>query len=684
MKKAISLVLALVMLALSLPASAAAGDAEKMQSALLSVKEKISVPEELSEFSGNVSERGGKTYYYFDWSTTDYEKSISASADSNGRITSYYDSTFNISDKRISGISKAELISYAEAFLEKTVPEAFISENDRLFYNEDGYYASGNLRYSLEFERRRYGVPVKNNYANLTLCISEDKIYVRNMNISFDYEAEFEEPVAELEDYAEKYTELFPAELVYRDEYNSLAKGNEPKNVPRLIYRIKDNKVGYMDIATGEELTESAADGLLMNAYKSESSAEDSGASGGSSLSAQEIAELENVEGLLSVAELEEKVKKLPYVDFTDELEMQSSRLYKDELGKYCYRINYKSTDEKNCIYFNMRANAETGELLSLSDYSDSYGGDVQLTESEIAAAKKKISEFLNAAASEKLAQTEEESAEDCNSEVISGFVRIVNGVKYVDNGISISFDAKNNLVTSYNLTFTDAEFTDPKNVIGSKAAYEKIIEYAPISPIYIRCGEKYKKAVSLEKRSVELDALSGKIKNESTASEYLYSDIAGHWAEEAATKLSEIQIGFAGGLLEPDKRMTQEEFLRLAASAIIGQYYGKNATEEFYEMLIRDKLVSEGEKAPDAEITREDAFVYVVRMAGYERVAKLTNIYKVSYADQSLLSEDRIGYAAILSGLSVICGDGGNLRPKDALTRAEAMVLVYKYLLSL
>lgn len=683
MKKAISLVLALVMLALSLPVSAATDDAEKMQGVLVSVKEKISVPEELTEFSGNVSERDGKTYYYFDWSTPDYEKSVSASADSEGRIISYYDSTFNTSDKRISEISKAELISYAEAFLEKTVPEAFISENDRLFYNEDGYYASGKLRYSLEFERRRSGVPVKDNYANLTMCIAEDKIYVRNMNISFDYEAEFEEPSAELEDYAERYMELFPAELVYRDEYNSLAKGNEPKNVPQLIYRIKDNKTGYMDIATGEELTESPADDLLRNSYK-ESSAEDSSAGGSSSLSAQEIAELENVEGLLSAAELEERVKKLPYVDFADELEMQSSRLYKDELGKYCYRINYKSTDEKSYRYFNIRANAETGELLSLSDYSEGYGGNEQLTEAEIAEAKKKISEFLNAAAPEKLAQMEEESVEDGKGEVGSSFVRIVNGVKYVDNGISISFDAKNNLVTSYSLTFTASEFEDPKKAVGSKAAYEKILEYAPISPIYIRSGEKYKKAVSLEKHGIELDAVSGEIKNESTKSEYLYSDIAGHWAEEAATKLAEIQIGIAGGLLEPDKGMTQEEFLRLAASAIIGQYYGKNATEEFYEMLIRDKLISEDEKAPDAEITREDAFVFVIRMAGCERVARLTNIYKVSYADQSLLTEDRIGYAAILSGLGVICGDGGMLRPKDALTRAEAMVLVYKYLLSL
>ncbi len=685
MKKTISLILALVMLALSLPVLAAADDAAKMQEVLLLVKEKISVPEELSEFSGNVSEIREKMHYYFDWTTPDYEKSISVSADSKGRISSYYYTGLVTSDKRISAISKAEIISYAEEFLKKIVPEAFISEDDRLFYNEEGYYASGNLRYSLEFERKRGGVPVKNNYASLTLCIAEDKIYVRNMNVSFDYEAEFEEPATELINYAEKYIELFPTELVYQDEYNPLAKGNEPRNIPQLIYRIKDNHIGYMDIATGEELTESLDDDL----YRKESATEDyavnmMASGGGSSLTPQEMAEIENVEGLLSIGEIIENIKKLPYLDFSDDLEMRSSSLYKDDFGKYYYRINYVLDNKNTYKYFNVRANAETGEIINLTNNSGGYNDEITLTAEEKAAAEEKIDEFLKLLAKDKISETSEEESEDYAEMVSRRFVRIVNGVKYVDDGISISFDAKNNLVRSYNLDFADAEFADPGKAIGEGAAYEKILEYAPVSPIYIRCGDKYKKAVSLEKWGIAVDAASGEIKNKDVRSEYAYSDIAGHWAEEAATKLAEIQVGIAGSSLEPDKKMTQEEFLRLASVAIIGQYYGSSSTEEFYEMLMRDKFILEEEKAPEAEIKREDAFVFVIRMAGYEKIARLSGIYKVSYADQHLLQEGRVGYAAILSGLGVISGDGGNLRPKDTLTRAEALVMVYKYLLSL
>ena len=115
-----------------------------------------------------------------------------------------------------------------------------------------------------------------------------------------------------------------------------------------------------------------------------------------------------------------------------------------------------------------------------------------------------------------------------------------------------------------------------------------------------------------------------------------------------------------------------------------MGRYYDGYTTEELYDRLVRDGYITEEEKAPESQVKREDAFVHVIRMAGLERVAKLTEIYRVTYGDQAELSEGKLGYAAILSGLGVICGDGGNLRPQDALTRAEAIALAHKYLLSL
>ncbi len=685
MKKMISILLAMMMLLMSLPVFGAKEDATKMQEVLLLVKEKITVPKELSEFSGDVSDYNGIMSYYFSWTSPDYEKSMSVSSDEQGRIKSYNKHTFKGSDKRLSHLSKTELIAFAEAFLKTTVPEAFASETDLLVYDEEGYYVSGNLMYNIGFNREKDGIPVKDNYANVCLSVVDEEIQVRSMDIHFAYDAEFDEKREDITEYQEKYQALFPVELVYQDEYKPLAKGNEPRFTPVLIYRIKDNDVGYMSSSTGEILTEDTFE----DDYKRAPEAEDStvnmdAAVGGSSLTPQEMAELEQVEGLLSYQDIEKVMKKLPYLDFSDKLELESRNLYKDSYGNYYFRMRYSWVDENADRYFSAIADAKTGEVIEISNDFGYHEERSELTESQKRGAEKKMTEFLNAIAKEKFAETEKRDAQEYGNMLTDRYVRMVHGVPYLDNGIRISFDAKNNVVRNYSLDFTEAEFTDPQNAIGEAKAYEKILEYAPIQPVYIKCDGLYQKAFSLSEHFLSVDAITGENRKQEISTDYDYDDIKGHWVEAAATKLSEIQVGLPGGALNPEVAITQEDFLRFLASAVMGQGYNGYTTEELYERLMRNGLITEEEKFPESQVKREDAFVYIIRMAGLEKVAKLTEIYRVTYSDQGELSNGKLGYAAILSGFGVVCGDGGNLRPQDALTRAEAIALVYKYLLSL
>lgn len=683
MKKMISMMLILVMVLGAVPGFAAKEDASKMQEVLLLVKGKITIPEELTEFTGNVSEYRQKVSYYFSWTSPDYEKSMSLSCDEQGRITSYHQNTSKMSQKKLSDKSKAELIAFSLEFLKTTVPEAFVSENDLLVYDEDSYYASGNLTYNLGFVRRKDNIKVKDNYANVYLCVTEEGMRVQSMDVRFTYDAEFEEAEPDVADYRGKYQELFPTELIYKDEYKPLAKGNEPQFEPNLVYRIKDDIVGYMDSATGEVITEDSFDEDYKYAPEMEDSAVNMGASaGGNVLTPQELEELGKVEGLLRYQDVEKAVKKLPYLDFSDKLTLNSSNLYKDSTGDYYFRMNYSFMDEGS--YLNIRANAKTGEILDLSDHSGYYEEEKELSKTQKANAEKKMAEFLRAVAPNKLGEMEQVEEQVYGNTITRRYRRLVNDVPYIDNGIRISFDAKKSLVKSYSLQFAKGEFADPKDAIGAEKAYEKILEYAPIQPIYIKSGGVYQKAFTLSRNYILVDAITGEDKNREVKNDYEYDDIAGHWAEEAATKLSEIQVGLRGGSLNPDATISQEDFLRLLASAVMGQYFANYSTEELYDSLVRSGYITKEEKAPESQVKREDAFVYVIRMAGYEKVAKLTDIYRVTYQDQAELSSDKLGYAAILSGLGVICGDGGNLRPQDALTRAEAMALAYKYLLSM
>lgn len=687
MKKIISLVLCILILFSSVAAIADGAEATNVQDVLLKLKSRITVPSDLTEFSTSNWTQNEKTVYDFLWRTPDYEKSMSVSCDDKGRILNYRNNTIKYSDKAISPVTKQQLISYAEEFIKKALPEAFSKEHDALYYDDFSYQAMGNLQYSLKFIRQMNAIPVKDNYAVVNLGIHNDEIYVRNMQVQYNYDAVFEEEKLPAQDHVQKYMENFPLEMVYINEYVPLAKPNESSYAPKLIYRIKDNAPGYMDIANGDIIIEDSSDEAIYFRGEAADKVENSLASGGSApqLTPEEMAEIEKIDGLMSVEEIEKNIKSLPYLKFPGKLALNSKSLFKDDYGDYYYRLHYSYENKSDYAYFSINLNAKTGEIIRISNSSSEYDGTKQnLTELQINSAKKKITEFLNKVCPEKFAESELANTSNYSYNVSSSYVRMVNGVKFIDNGISVSFDTKNNVVTSFNLNFSKGEFTNPADCVSAEKAYENLLEYSPVESIYILSGGKFVHAASLKNHYVTLDALTGDVINAEKYQEYVYSDIDGHWVQEAANKLSELQLGFTEEKLEPEKEITQEELLRFWLSGIKGRHIAGYSDDELYDYLISNEILSEEEKSSDAPVKREDAFVYLIRICKYEKIASLSDIYKVSYKDSDKLSNGKIGYAAILSGLGIICGDGGELRPSDALTRAEAVVMLYKYLLNL
>ena len=60
---------------------------------------------------------------------------------------------------------------------------------------------------------------------------------------------------------------------------------------------------------------------------------------------------------------------------------------------------------------------------------------------------------------------------------------------------------------------------------------------------------------------------------------------------------------------------------------------------------------------------------------------AELPGIFNCGFSDAGQIAADKLGYAAIVSGLGVISGDGNAIRANDALTNAEAAAMIYNYL---
>ena len=336
MKKLISLVLVSVMILSCITVFADSSASAEMEDVLIRVKEKVDIPKELSEFTPHTNKQGEKTIYSFMWQTPEGNSYMEVAADSKGRIFNYYayDSSLK-SDKKLTGLSKGEIIDFAMGFLKKISPEAFENENDRLVYDEDSWYVN-NLSYQMTFKRFRNGIEVKDNNAGININIYDDKAYVRNAYINFNYDAVFNDAANVIDDYEAKYKEAFPVELIYMDEYFGYwTKAEDSKDKVVLVYRFKDNEAGYISAESGEIVTEDPNNEIYYESANGMLAEDSMATSRKEMLTQQEIKELDIVKGLISKDGIEKILKKLPYTDFDSTLKNVSFSINKSDEKYY-------------------------------------------------------------------------------------------------------------------------------------------------------------------------------------------------------------------------------------------------------------------------------------------------------------------------------------------------------------
>jgi hypothetical protein len=105
--------------------------------------------------------------------------------------------------------------------------------------------------------------------------------------------------------------------------------------------------------------------------------------------------------------------------------------------------------------------------------------------------------------------------------------------------------------------------------------------------------------------------------------------------------------------------------------------YYDDN---DFYDMMINDKIIKKEEKAPTTVMTRQDAAKFIVRYLGQGKAAEHPEIFNNPFKDK--VSDTYKGYAAISYGLKVMQGDkNGRFNGTNQVTNAEAAVIIYNAL---
>jgi hypothetical protein len=682
-KKIISMILAFsLVLTAAIPAFAETTDSKGLEKAITQVKNLVTIPSDFKNFqySSNQYEENGKgvSVWSLNWNNDDSSGGINATVENGGYLINYgkYSSKPN---EGLGTVTREAGQKKAEAFLAKVRPD--IAADMRVVTNND--YNNSDRHY-YQFKLFRNGVIVDFVEAGVEVdrftgevigynfqgsgedfsklpstegvisLEAAQKAYLDKINISLSYYSNF--------DYNKKILTIFPA----YSGTNTAGKAIDAKTGEAVTlyndYSIYNDKGG---VAGMSKMADAAAQE--------------------NALTKEEMAAVDNISSLISKDKAESILRsKAPGI--SSSMKVTSSSLSKNyiEPDKYLWEIGFDGAYGV--------VNAKTGEVTSFYIYSeDSNKGGVGLSEEK---AKEKAESFMRQTASDKFAQSKFYESpvymiyKNANQDVTDysfNYYRQVNGIDFVGNGFTVIVNKASGLITHYDCNWYDnVTFPSISNVITEQAAFDAINSTGKMGLMYTKVKEGETALVynfTYSTGSFLIDPVNGQKlgwdgKPYKEVKMPVYTDIKGHWAEKTISKLLENGYYLAGGQFNPNQKITQINFLRYLYSPIQNYY----DDEEFYKMLVNDKVIKENEKAAATVITRQDAAKFTVRYLGQGKAAEHPEIFVNPFKDK--VTDSYKGYAAICYGLGIMKGDkNGRFNGANQVTNAEAATIIYNAL---
>lgn len=660
MKKLVSIISAITIAASLCAPVLAENNNDEMKGVLSSIKERLEIPSECTEFSSGSRLAYGITTYNFSWSTKDAAeyKYVDVSCLEDGTITSYSTVDKRSSDApKIPQMSQADAKERAEDFVKKLNPD--FPYELKLNDSFSGSIYSDSYRFSIDiyvngilFEDGDGSVTVNSETGKVTHC------YMNYTPVEFpDVDS-----AISAEDAKKAYSEKLGLKLVYRvytdDE-------NNEKAYPAYVQKNMDNT--YINALTGDIIKLQNGENGSRNAMVSGGAMKEMSTADDAGFTPQEIAELENVEGLISKENAEKQLRTNKILDIPSELSVRYINLTKAyNKDEYSYDISMYSDD----ITVHARLDAKTGEILSYGRYGNDK--DDKNTQNDKA---------LKSLAGDKANEYEYDTDSEC-------YQRYVNGVPVTGDTVTLRYS--DGVLTGYYISYTNADFPSVDNVISVSDAENTMFDKNGYSISYaLNFADNKLEAVPVYMhKDININALTGKVvtynDEEITGSEgkIEYSDIDSHYAKDVIETLAYYGIGFDGGEFRPDEKITQKDYIALLMtlnqSPIVIMGTDSAQYSRAYSAAIRQNIISEDERDDNAIVTRETAAVYLIRAIGAEQFAKYDSIYVTPFKDVTQYK----GYVALLSAMGIVSGNGdGTFNPQREITRAESAVMIYNYL---
>lgn len=712
MRRGISLIVAFVMfVSLFVPIQAYAESDSGLEQAIRTAKSFFEIPEKLTEFNYNVSNMQDKKIWRLSWSGKDgMDGNVSVSVDEKGKIISYDSYTYRGEPKKkLPQVSSSEAKKIAEEFIKRINPELL----GQIKLKENGMYPANDTVQNFNYTRTVNGIPFDSNGVSVSVDRETGDIRSYNLNWSDDISFPAADKVISLEQAKKAFREKLGLMLSYNSSYEESIKV-----FPAFSLKYPDRY--YIDALTGEKIKLNPNYELMKMGGMGSASMFDRSANSKASevvLNPDEQKAVEKVSKLLKKEDVEKTARDLKELQLDSDYKLVRADLMRDwqfkEDFNWMLSFQKSSKSEEDFGNISVTANAVTGEIKNF------YIGIPYKNEKakyDETAAKTAVEAFLRNFKGSKFSESEYEEndgntiypAKDSNITRYSfSFIRKVNEVKVPGNSLRVDFDAVSGRIASFNMTWYDMSFPALDKALAVDNIYEKLLnefglelQYKPdndnVKMTKIVPGNPSIKNVRLvydirKDKPVLFDAFNGNVLNYNGTpykekKPIQYGDISGHYAEKQVLALAEYGVLPEGKEFNPDESILQKDFFHMLSKVLNGYYLPdgtdeSKALEELYRYLLREGIIKEGEKAPNANVSREEATKYIVRALKYDKVADISGIFKTLFSDEDQITPGLSGYVAIASGLGLIEGDGKNFNPLGNLSRAQAAVIIYNYL---
>ena len=673
-----------------------------------------------------------RNLWVINWYSYNNQKNINSSVSidaTSGKIVAINNNEFS-NNQNPKGVIKTqkEAKKLAEAFINKINPEEFkqMEYVDEASYN--GIY--GNYRdtnYIFRYVRKVNGINYEGNYISVGVDGTTGK--VNNYNYYWEDIASF--PTLDGVIGNEKALDAYKKAMTFKLYYTSVRNPKDGSG------KVTETKLAYQPDYGNFSLVNAKTGGLLdwQGAAPTEMVKKD--------LSAAEKAEL-----LKSVQPLKNLDKELDndgatklgkaYIQelFGDGYDIQNLNYSDSETnwyeghGKSIWSIQFTkaSTSPMMNNGGNIVIEAKTGAIVGLYMYNAI--DEASLKENFVPSVSweqgyTKAIALLKAKYSDKLDKISTEQTKIDMKNYVNGrdigtrsyyytFTRMVNGIPYAENNISITIDAATGKATQMNCAWDDnMQFPAAEKIITPEAAgkvyfdnFKPVLSYTSTAKQDGKSKDEVYLAYLLKNDKLSImpatiDALTGTLLGFTgqplTPDKNSFDSlIKGNKYERELTILA-FQGVIDKNNFVINKAIKKVDFLKMLVNTRGQMYMGPGSensllkftnvdkTNEYYRILqqaVAMGLIENKAAKIDlkATLSREEMAKLLVKFIQLDKVANAKGIFKLSYADAAKISKASYGSVAICKGMGVF-ENSKQFRPKDKATTVEAALAIYKAL---